>query len=129
MNKLHRKGNDDAVRSIASHHRIGHLAFVNGVSGRGVGQPRPRAAAAPRMASRRRHMRSSAQCGSMAQNRAYALWMCILAETAVLPAMKSVFRRRPACLPIVHLLCIESIVGAIVVESTKGLEYYCSAPR
>ena len=43
MNKLHRKGNDDVVRSIASHHRIGHLAFVNGVSGRGVGQPRPRA--------------------------------------------------------------------------------------
>ena len=59
----------------------------------------------------------------------------ILAETAVLPAMKSVSRRRPACLPIVHLLCIESIVGAIVVESTKGLlrdlsleYYYCSAP-
>ena len=37
MNKLHRKGNDDAERSIASHHRIGHLAFVNGVSGRGRG--------------------------------------------------------------------------------------------
>ena len=29
----------------------------------------------------------------------------ILAETAVLPAMKSVSRRRPACLPIVHLDC------------------------
>ena len=26
-------------------------------------------------------------------------------ETAVLPAMKSVSRRRPACLPIVHLDC------------------------
>ena len=29
----------------------------------------------------------------------------ILAETVVLPAMKSVSRRRPACLPIVHLDC------------------------
>jgi hypothetical protein len=28
-----------------------------------------------------------------------------LAETAVLPAMKSVSRRRPACLPIVHIYC------------------------
>ena len=36
-----------------------------------------------------------------------------------------------ACLPADRpsRLCIESIVGAIVVESTKGLEYYCSAPR
>ena len=48
----------------------------------------------------------------------------VLAETAVLPAMKSVSRRRPACLPIVHIYCV--VVVAIVVESTKGLEYYCS---
>ena len=36
-----------------------------------------------------------------------------------------------ACLPADRpsRLCIESTVGAIVVESTKGLEYYCSAPR
>ena len=40
----------------------------------------------------------------------------ILAETAVLPAMKSVTRRRPACLPIVHFYC--AVVVAIVVEST-----------
>ncbi len=51
----------------------------------------------------------------------------VLAETAVLPAMKSVSRRRPACLPIVHIYC--AVVVAIVVESTKGLEYYCSTPR
>ena len=51
----------------------------------------------------------------------------ILAETAVLPAMKSVSRRRPACLPIVHIYC--AVVVAIVVESTKGVEYYCSTPR
>ena len=51
----------------------------------------------------------------------------VLAETAVLPAMKSVSRRRPACLPIVHIYC--AVVVAIVVESTTGLEYYCSTPR
>ena len=51
----------------------------------------------------------------------------VLAETAVLPAMKSVSRRRPACLPIVHIYC--AVVVAIVVESTKGFEYYCSTPR
>ena len=50
----------------------------------------------------------------------------ILAETAVLPAMKSVSRRRPACLPIVHIYC--AVVVAIVVESTKGFEYYCCRP-
>jgi len=35
--------------------------------------------------------------------------------------------RRPACLPIVHIYC--AVVVAIVVESTKGFEYYCSTPR
>ena len=72
-----------------------------------------------------------ARCGGVCVQSGLPL-LCgnsFLAKTAVLPAMKSVSRRRPACLPIVHLLCIESIVGAIVVESTKGLEYYCSAPR
>ena len=44
-----------------------------------------------------------------------------------LAAMKSVSRRRLACLPIVHIYC--AVVVAIVVESTKGLEYYCSTPR
>jgi hypothetical protein len=34
--------------------------------------------------------------------------------------MKSVSRRRPACLPIVHIYC--AVVVAIVVESTKGFE-------
>ena len=52
----------------------------------------------------------------------------ILAETAVLPAMKSVSRRRPACLPIVRIYSC-AVVVAIVVESTKGFEYYCSTPR
>ena len=64
----------------------------------------------------------------------------ILAETAVLPAMKSVSRTviisgsaqvsAQACLPADRPSTVHScIVGAIVVESTKGLEYYCSAPR
>jgi hypothetical protein len=53
-----------------------------------------------------------------------------LAETAVLPAMMHEVSISPqACLrlPIVHIYC--AVVVAIVVESTKGFEYYCSTPR
>ena len=42
----------------------------------------------------------------------------LLAETAVLPAMKSVSRCRPACLPIVHIY--SAVVVAIAVKSTEG---------
>ena len=47
----------------------------------------------------------------------------VLAETAVLPDMKSVSRRRPACLPIVHIYSC-AVVVAIVVESTKGFSFH-----
>jgi hypothetical protein len=47
----------------------------------------------------------------------------VLAETAVLPAMKSVSRRRPACLPIVHIYCAV-VVAITLVENTKGLDVY-----
>ena len=53
----------------------------------------------------------------------------ILAETAVLPA-REVSISPQACLParIVRIYSC-AVVVAIVVESTKGFEYYCSTPR